>query len=214
MNSAQLRKIAPTASPSAIGLWLPELNAACDRFGIVGPEDEACFFSQVLVETGNLSRFTESLAYRPQAIMSSFRGRFTPQEAAEYGYIPGKQSANQRMIANIAYGGRYGNGGRHTDDGWNYRGRGPIQLTFLDNYRRCGDDIGIDLVAQPQMLAEPRAGSLAAAWFWAKGNKTGKSLSRLARARQINEISLIVNPGGMHLVERFNMANQGLKVLA
>ena len=97
---------------------------------------------------------------------------------------------------------------------WRYRGRGPIQLTFKDTYRRCGEAIGIDLVNSPEMLEQPEAGSLAAAWFWAKGNKTGKSLNRLAELGEISQISLIVNPGGMHLIERFNMAQRAMEALA
>jgi len=214
VNNRQLIRVAPNVSSATAAIWLPALNAAMERFGIVRPEHQACFIAQVMIETGNLTKFVENLAYRPQAIMTTFRGRFTPQEAAEYGYVPGVQKADQRMIANIAYGGRYGNGDRHTDDGWRYRGRGAAHLTFKDNYRRCGDAIGIDLVNSPEMLEQPEAGSLSAVWFWAKGNKTGKSLNRLAELGEINQISLVFNPGGMHLIERFNMAQRAMEALA
>lgn len=212
MNRQELMKIAPHTSGVIIDRWLPYLNRAMARFDITKPMHQALFIAQTMIESGGLTSMTESLAYRPATLRRIFPGRFTPEEAGEYGYVPGHRSANQRMIANIAYGGRYGNGGRDTDDGWKYRGRGPIQLTFKGNYEACGKAIGIDLVKSPELLLEPEAGSLAAAWFWARGNKTGESLNLLADKGDINAVSLIVNPGGEHLVERFNMSQRALKI--
>lgn len=213
MNRQELMKIAPHTSGVIVDRWLPYLNRAMDRFGIVKREHQAIFIAQTMIESGGLTSMTENLAYRPAALRRIFPGRFTPEEAGEYGYVPGHRSANQQAIANIAYGGRYGNGDRHSGDGWKYRGRGPIQLTFKGNYEACGKAIGIDLVKSPELLIEPEAGSLAAAWFWSRGNKTGKSLNLLADKGDINAISLIVNPGGSHLAERFTMAQRALKIL-
>lgn len=213
MNIEQLRKIAPTTSQATLADWLPHLNEAMARFGITKPEHQAAFVAQTIIESGGLTSMVENLNYRPQAIMRTFRGRFTPAQAAEYGFVPGVQKANPRMIANIAYGGRYGNGDAHTDDGWRYRGRGPIQLTFKSNYQRCGADIGIDLVNSPEMLEQPRAGALAAAWFWHKGNRTGRSLNTLAEQGRYDEISLAINPGAMHLQERIDLSKRALQAM-
>lgn len=52
-----------------------------------------------------------------------------------YQYGRSKQNnyvANERMIGNIAYGKRLGNKGG--EDGWNFRGRGMVQLTGRTNY--------------------------------------------------------------------------------
>lgn len=213
MNRAELLKISPATPLVVIDAWLPDLNVAMDRFGIHARDEQACFVSQLVIETGGFRQFVENLNYRQQAIMTTFRGRFTPQQAAEFAFIPGKQKANQRMIANIAYGGRYGNGPAHTDDGWRFRGRGPIQLTFKANYEACGKAIGIDLVNSPEMLEQPRAGSLAAAWFWAKGNKTGKSLNVFVPKREFDKISLVINPGGAHLEQRRDLMPRAIQIM-
>jgi putative chitinase len=59
---------------------------------------------------------------------------------------------------NLVYGGRFGNvPGTH--DGFAYRGRGPFQLTFKDNYRRIGDMIGQDLVGNPDLVNDITIGA-------------------------------------------------------
>ena len=59
--------------------------------------------------------------------------------------------ADELRFFNFVYGGRFGNA-PDTDDGFAYRGRGPFQLTFKDNYKRIGDMIGHDLVGDPDLV--------------------------------------------------------------
>lgn len=40
-------------------------------------------------------------------------------------------------------------------DGYRYRGRGYVQLTWKDNYARAGALLGVDLVANPDRALEP-----------------------------------------------------------
>jgi putative chitinase len=191
-------------------LFIDPLNDAMARFHISTPKRQAAFVSQLLVESENLSCVIEDLSYRPDRLMtvSGFKGRFTREQADRLGYVPGVQRADQEMIANIAYGSRLGNGPIHSGDGWRYRGRGPIQLTGKDNYRRCGIAIGYDLVTSPDLLSRPDVGCLAAAWFWHEGNRTGTSLNPLADAGKIADISRIVNGGENALVERCSITNR------
>ena len=42
------------------------------------------------------------------------------------------------------------------DGGHKYRGRGLIQITHKDMYKRVGDRIGVDLVANPQLVNDPK----------------------------------------------------------
>jgi predicted chitinase len=47
------------------------------------------------------------------------------------------------------------NGNIHPGDGVKYCGRGYVQLTWANNYRRIGGLIGIDLLAHPERALEP-----------------------------------------------------------
>ena len=58
----------------------------------------------------------------------------------------------------LVYGGRFGNA-PDTHDGFTYRGRGPFQLTFKDNYKRIGDMIGQDLVGNPDLVNDITIGA-------------------------------------------------------
>jgi putative chitinase len=208
----QLIAVGPV-QPSIAARFIGPLQVAMARFKINTPEREALFIAQVLHESLNLTRMVENLNYRPDVLVDKFRGRFSRQQADEYGYVPGVKQADQRMIANIAYGSRMGNGPIHSDEGWRYRGRGPIQLTGKDNYRLCGAAIGLDLVRSPELLEQPGPGCLAAGWFWDVGNRLGHSLNALADAGEVGAISRAINGGDNGLIERRNLAQRALKEL-
>ena len=51
-------------------------------------------------------------------------------------------------------------------DGLRFRGRGLLQTTGRSNYLRTGKALGVDLIANPEKLAEPELASRSAGWFW------------------------------------------------
>ena len=97
----------------------------------------------------------------------------------------------------VSTAGALGNGNEASGEGWRYRGRGPIQLTGKDNYRSCGQGIGVDLVNEPERLESPDVGCLAAAWFWAS-----RGLNALADAGDFVTITKRINGGTIGLEER------------
>lgn len=57
-------------------------------------------------------------------------------------------------------------GNVNAGDGVRYKGRGLIQLTGRDNYRRVGDALKLPLEAHPEMAARPDIAMRVALWFW------------------------------------------------
>ena len=42
-----------------------------------------------------------------------------------------------------------------SDDGWNFRGRGAVQTTGRDGYRRLAATTGLDVVTHPNLVNDP-----------------------------------------------------------
>lgn len=209
LTAAKLLVLAPACQDPAV--FADALGAAMLKFAINTPESQAAFLAQVIHESGGLRVFAENLNYSTAALPQVFgAARFPPVLAERLGRNT-SHPADQMAIANIAYASRMGNGPAESGDGWRFRGRGPIQLTGRDNYTRCGDAIGPDLVGNPDLLLVAHWGCLAAGWFWSAGNRTGKSLSALGG--DIDAISKVVNGGSNGLDERRMLFDKALRVL-
>lgn len=61
-------------------------------------------------------------------------------------------------------------GNTHPGDGRRYRGRGLIQLTGRDNYRRAGEALGRNLVGHPEMVEQFPVALEVSCWFWSSNN--------------------------------------------
>jgi putative chitinase len=60
-----------------------------------------------------------------------------------------------------------------------YRGRGFIQLTGEGNYRRAGEDLGIDLVRRPHLARNPLVSAAIAGWYWTRARNINAAADRL-----------------------------------
>lgn len=104
------------------------------------------------------------------------------------------ESGNFRYMEEIAsgatYEGRKDLGNVNKGDGVRYKGRGPIQLTGRANYRRYGQQLGIDFENNPEIVAIPSVGLLVACKFWADNN-----LNALADQDDVTTITRRINGG-------------------
>lgn len=111
------------------------------------------------------------------------------------------ESGNFRYMEEIAsgkaYEGRKDLGNTQTGDGKRFKGRGPIQLTGRANYRRYGQQLGIDLENNPQIVAMPSVGLLVACKFWADNG-----LNALADKDDVLTITRRINGGTNGLEDR------------
>ncbi len=195
----QLLQVLPNAGQVA-GVFVPVLNTAMSGYQIVGTKRIAAFVAQVGHESGHLVRLVENLNYSADALRRTWPSRFNAELASTAARKP-------EQIANIAYGKRMGN--TEQGDGWKYRGRGLIQITGKNNYRACGEALGLYLIAQPELLEKPQHACMSAAWFWATNG-----LNTLVDAGKFDAITQRINGGQNRAADRQALYAKALKVLA
>lgn len=190
INKQQLLQILPSAGPVA-GVFVPAVNTAIAKYAINTPARLAAFLAQTGHESAQFTKLAESLNYSAAALAIRWKSRFAidPNATPPQPNALALQIARQpQAIANAAYGDRMGN--TLPGDGWRYRGRGLIQLTGKDNYRLCGQAIGLPLVDEPDLLLDPGPAAMAAGWYW----DTNK-LNALADSGNNADIGSIINTG-------------------
>lgn len=139
--------------------WNPALTAAMKEFGIIGGRRIAHFLAQIGHESLSLSRTEENLSYSQARLLEVFGRRILPAQASAYVHNP-------KALGSRVYANRLGNGNESSGDGYLFRGRGPSQLTFRNNYRRIGELLKLPLEEQPGLMLEIAIGARAAAAYW------------------------------------------------
>lgn len=118
-----------------------------EYFCISTEEKAAHFLGQIHHETAGFKLHTENLNYSEQGLLKTFRKYFTPETAKLY-------ARNPRMIANRVYANRMGNGNEASGDGYNYRGRGALQLTGKNNYEIFANKMrDLRILSNPDLVA-------------------------------------------------------------
>jgi putative chitinase len=132
---------------------------------------------QALMESGKLERLSEGLQYRAARIrelgaMMGAGSRWARAAASADALAARRDDGTpypdaaerEQALAEVLYGGRFGND--NPGDGWRYRGRGLPQITFAANYARVGKALGLDLLADPDLLLRPDVAVRALLAWW------------------------------------------------
>lgn len=168
---AKTLQLAVGVSPALAAIWAAPITAAMAEFGIDTPKRQAAFLAQIAHESAGFSELRESFNYSIANLRATFRDRISSDQANKLGRQPNEKVVplgRQMVIANLVYGGRFGN--NTNGDGWKYRGGGLKQLTFCANYSACRDAIGVDIVTNPDRITQPPVAARSAGWFW-KSNR-------------------------------------------
>lgn len=184
--------------------WFRSLNTYLPVSNINTVNRVSAFLAQCCHESNNFITLEENLNYSATRLIEIFPTHFSNlQEANTYDRKPIK-------IANRVYANRMGNGDEKSGDGWNYRGRGLIQLTGKNSYLQYSTDVFNNNSAQldPSLLTTTDGAVQSACWFWTKNN-----LNVLADQNNINAISRKINGGDNGLQERSQLYNKILSIL-
>jgi putative chitinase len=216
MTPDQLRHAVPSMPIAIAHDAAIAINAACARFDISTTLEQAHFTVQCLHESRGFMKMVESLDYKAEQLLVVWPKHFTAETARMHGRVdhtnahPGEKlhPANPAMIANIAYAKRFGNGSIESGDGFRFRGRGPGQLTFAENYRKCGAALGLNLLQFPEQVAQIQVGTAAFGWFWST-----HGCAAPARVNNLGCVRLKVNGGDLGLDACEGLLDKLLEVL-
>lgn len=210
----QLKKIFPQASNEDINTVVGELQGKLGVFKLDTPTRLRHFFSQIKGEVGpKMKGETEGFQFSPATLRSfSKYYREHSSEADQDGYeknTAGRviRRADEQAIGRKHYLRLNGNRQSNPDDGYNFRGRGLIQVTgyekysgFGNEYQRYWSDNVPDMVNHPEKINKMPYAIRSALWFWIKykpyNADTGKGYD------DVKAVTRIVNGGDMGLVER------------
>ncbi|KNG93833.1 peptidoglycan-binding protein [Pseudaestuariivita atlantica] len=134
-------------------------------------------FSEIL-ESYNISTFLR---------IAHFMGQVT-HECAGF-------RTTEEFASGAAYEGRQDLGNIHPGDGKRYKGRGLMQLTGRDNYRRIGGKLGLDLEGNPEQAGEPLTSLKIACEFW-----KSRSINDPSDRDDLEAVTRLVN-GGLNGLE-------------
>lgn len=171
--------------------------------GITDKKELAIMLANTHHETGGFKNVEENLRYKAPTLMKLWPKRFPTMERASQ-----VASGGPVVVANTIYGNRMGN--NEPGDGYKYRGRGFIQLTGKDNYMRASKALGVNLVDDPDQVAEdPNMAASSALYFW----KSNKSIGERAKAGDVAGVRKLINGGTIGLDDTQKLAAQYANML-
>lgn len=189
------------ATEEDVEKYYPAFVRVFEEYEINTPQRIAAFIANVAHESMNLRAVKENLNYSAQGLTRVFPRYFNASSATSYARQP-------ERIANRVYANRMGNGPESSGDGWRYRGRGLIQLTGKNNYKRFADDMGLSLDEAVQYLETAEGAVESAAWFWDNNN-----LNEIADRGDLRSLTKRINGGYNGLTERVENYEHALSIL-
>lgn len=171
------------------------------QYDIDTPERVAGFLAQCTHESAGFTVLSENLNYSADGLCKIFGKYFTPQIANQY-------ARNPEKIANKVYANRMDNGDEASGDGWQYRGRGAIQLTGKHNYTKFAENCDKSLEDTVNYLGTLDGAIESAAWFWKINN-----VNRFCDAKDIVGMTKVINGGTIGIEDRTSHWNKNLVIL-
>ena len=157
--SEAMKKLQEKCGATPDGAFGPNTARAIAKHYELSPNRAAHLLGQASHESAGFTITKENLYYStPERIQAIWPSRFeTIADAEPY-------AKNPQALADKVYGGRGGNNG----EGYKWRGRGFIQLTFRDNYRSFASDMRVPEVMEDPSLVETEYAFESAYWFFDK----------------------------------------------
>lgn len=196
MRPVDLFKIAfPNAHPNYV-VSMDRCEGDFIAAQVTTPLRLAHMLAQGAAETTNYTALRENMNYRAERLLEVFgvgkhSAGITAQEAQSLAHKPELIAERVYGLGNPSMAKRLGN--TQPGDGWRFRGGGDPQMTGRYNYTTFGKKIGVDLAANPDLVAHPDYAFKLALAYW-----TLQKCNAFADANNILAISRAINLGDPH----------------
>jgi len=188
--------------PDAVIAQIPD---TAKKFNITNPLRLAHFLAQCGHESGGFKSVSENLNYSADGLKKIF-GKYFP------GNLNESYAKQPEKIASRVYGSRMGNGDESTGEGFKFRGRGFLQTTGKDNYKKLGNFLNEDLITNPDLVSTKYP--LASAAFFFDSNKLWTICDKGADDSTVTAVTKRVNGGTIGIEHRLSEFRKFYKLLS
>jgi putative chitinase len=195
-----VKKFAPNARSNYVKAFT-DGNPLLSENAINTPLRLAHFMAQCLHETGGLKILVESGAHTEKSLgrlwdSGNWHKYFRNRDACLKMAAQCKIDHGEKLF-NLVYSNRMGNGPPESGDGWRYRGRGVLQTTGRESYRKFGKKCGVNFENDPDLVVTPEHALKPALAEWRE-----KHLNVAADHNDIEVVTKGINGGLVGLAER------------
>jgi predicted chitinase len=155
------RKVAKSDQEKLVQLNKNILLSKLIEAGITDPKAQANILAQIKHESGFIPK-RELTNYSAERLMELWgpkeQQKSKRKNAVKFPTIQHAQAAIKKgpeYLFGVLYGKRKDLGNDKFEDGYKYRGGGLIQLTGKHNYTKASKQLGVDLVNNPELAADP-----------------------------------------------------------
>lgn len=223
LTGEKLRQIATSLTLSRANQLSDSIAKVCPLYGIYDKQVLPAFLAQVIHESNEFRDKVENLNYSAEALVKTWPSRFVlrAHSSGSKLRIAENYAHKPKEIALAAYNGRMGNR-VGSDDGWNFRGSGWLQMTgreafqpYLDfKLKHKGYPFNILPSTLETLVEKIRTDDEwaldSACWEFA----ISKSLLDEARAGKFDQITKAINGGYIGKASRDAYYKKALQVLA
>lgn len=171
--------------------WIDAFKLFFPKYKIDSLKRIAAFVSQTSYESIEFSSVVENLSYSRNNLMILFPKHFNNQITAE------AYAHKQKAIANRIYANRFGNGNEESGDGSRYRGRGLLQITGKESYKKFAEHAGFGIEEVIDYIVTPNGAVHSACWIWMI-----KDLNAYADAEDIIGMTKRITGGTINAAKR------------
>jgi putative chitinase len=200
--NAALLAVAPHLTTEERAAWVAILAGPLHKAGITQARCVAAFLGQCSVESAGFQSLEEDLSYTAARLCQVWPSRFPNAEAAE------TCALQPEVLANRVYASRMGNGDEASGDGWQFRGRGLIQISGRSAYARFALATSMSLNQAVDHAATQAGAVNSATWFW-----TANQLNALANTWSLDLITRKINGGTAGAAERIRLCEAALHAI-